>query len=71
MIRWSTEIWVFISRKLQAIRTSVSERPVDREFESHQPHLFIHRIYICSRRTLARCQDERRYPNYLLVHQGS
>ena len=38
MIRWSTEMG-FYSGAI-AVRTSVSEIPVDREFESHQPHIF-------------------------------
>ena len=38
MIRWSTEKG-FISLPFPDV-LSISERPVDREFESHQPHLF-------------------------------
>ena len=38
MIRWSTEMGCYVGEI--AVRTSVSEIPVDREFESHQPHIF-------------------------------
>jgi hypothetical protein len=38
MIRWSTEMGCYGGEI--AVRTSVSEIPVDREFESHQPHIF-------------------------------
>ncbi len=39
MIRWSTEMGCY--KGAIPVMTSVSEIPVDREFESHQPHLFL------------------------------
>ncbi len=40
MIRWSTEMGCYQPPFSGGWNTSVSERPVDRAFESHQPHLF-------------------------------
>ena len=43
MIRWSTEMGCYQLKRFPA-ETSVSERPVDRAFESHQPHIFFTNI---------------------------
>ena len=40
MIRWSTEMGCYQPPFSGGWNTSVSERPVDRAFESHQPHIF-------------------------------